>query len=357
MFEELGLENWTPAEAALLLGAALGLLFGALAQRSRFCLRRALAGEGAQDRRAALGVWLTALAVAMAGMQIAAFNAWIDLEETRFAVEAADLGPLVGGGLLFGAGMVLTRGCASRLTVLAASGNLRALLCVLVFAIVAHATMKGALHPLQALFAGLPVEAGTSTLDQLTGLPGWALAALTAAAAALAAIAGRARPGALVMGALIGALVPLGWVGTGFVLLDEFDPIAMESLAFTKPAADALFWVLAATAVPAGFGAGFFGGVILGAFLAAAVFAELRFETFGAPRQAGRYMLGAAMMGVGGVTAGGCTVGAGLAGIPTLGLAAPLALGGVVVGALAMRAGLALSPRTGGGGAAAIPAE
>ena len=43
--------------------------------------------------------------------------------------------------------------------------------------------------------------------------------------------------------------------------------------------------------------------------------------------------------------------------VAALGRQARAEAGGVVVGALAMRAGLALSPRTGGGGAAAIPAE
>jgi uncharacterized membrane protein YedE/YeeE len=37
-------------------------------------------------------------------------------------------------------------------------------------------------------------------------------------------------------------------------------------------------------------------------------------------------------MGVGGVLAGGCTVGAGLAGVPTLGLAAVVAVASIVAG-------------------------
>lgn len=353
MFEELGLENWTPIEAALLLGAALGLLFGALAQRSRFCLRRGLAGEPG-GRAAALATWLTALAVAMVGMQIAAAQGWIALDETRFAVETLPLGALVAGGLMFGAGMVLTRGCASRLAVLAASGNLRAGLCVLVFAITAHAAMKGGLAFVPQLFAGIETEA-PATLDAATGLPGWSFALIAAAAAA--ALAFRARPsaGTLFAGAAIGLLVPAAWVGTGYVLLDEFDPIAFESLAFTRPAAEALFWTIAGTAIPAGFGAGFFGGVLAGAFLAAAGARELRFETFSAPGQAGRYIAGAMLMGVGGVTAGGCTVGAGLAGVPTLGVSALVALAAIAFGAVATNFALGLKAPAGGAGI--VPAE
>ena len=43
--------------------------------------------------------------------------------------------------------MVLTRGCVGRLTVLGATGNLRAVTALLIFAVVAHATLKGVLSP------------------------------------------------------------------------------------------------------------------------------------------------------------------------------------------------------------------
>jgi len=47
------------------------------------------------------------------------------------------------GGLLFGLGMVMTRGCASRLLVLSANGNLRTLLSGLIFAVTAWLALLG----------------------------------------------------------------------------------------------------------------------------------------------------------------------------------------------------------------------
>ena len=44
MFETLGLEGWTPQAVSVVVGALLGLAFGGLAQRARFCLRRGLVG-------------------------------------------------------------------------------------------------------------------------------------------------------------------------------------------------------------------------------------------------------------------------------------------------------------------------
>src|SRR5690606_16574250 len=129
------------------------------------------------------------------------------------------------------------------------------------------------------------------------------------------------RVGQLVMAAGIGLLVPLAWVGTGFILFDAFDPIALESLSFTSPTAETLFWSIASSSIPAGFGVGLVGGVLVGALVSSLIFGGFKWQSFDTPRQTGRYMAGAEMMGIGGVLAGGCTLGAGLSGVPTLSVA------------------------------------
>lgn len=331
MFESLGLENTTPREASVLFALALGLLFGFLAERTGFCLRRSVVNG--PDRRAAAGVWATALAVSVLGTQIAVSQGLIAFGEHRLLAAELPWLAIVIGGLLFGAGMVLTRGCVSRLMVLGASGNLRALLVVTVFAIVAHATLKGVLAPLRTTLGSVTAPLGE--FSALSALPGGGLvwAAIIAVAAIALAFRSGNRLSTLVAAALIGALAVAGWVGTGFVLYDDFDPIAMESLSFTSPAADSLFFVVASSSIPAGFGAGLLGGVLAGALAASLLFGSFRWQSFDSPAQTGRYLAGAALMGVGGVLAGGCTVGAGLAGVPTLGVAAILALVAIVAGA------------------------
>ncbi|WP_371223434.1 YeeE/YedE family protein [Roseovarius sp. 2305UL8-3] len=347
MFESFGFETLTAPQAAVLFGLGLGAVFGALAQITRFCLRRALVGE---DRRAAAGVWLTALAVAILGTQTAVAQGWISFADHRFMTADIPVLAIVIGGLLFGAGMVLTRGCVSRLTVLTGSGNLRALLVLLVFAATAHAALKGVLAPVRTSLGSvtLPLESAA--------LPGHPMiwAGLLAVAALAFALRSGNRPGMLILAAVIGLLVPLGWVGTGFVLFDDFDPIAMESLSFTSPASEALFYTLASTAISPGFGSALVGGVVIGALVAALLGGQFQWQSFESPRQTGRYMSGAVMMGLGGVLAGGCTVGAGLSGVPTLSLAAILALAAIVAGAFA--ADRALRPAT-RKDVAAVPAE
>lgn len=327
MFESLGFETLTAPQAAVWFALAIGAVFGGLAQITRFCLRRAVVGE---DRKQAAGVWLAALAVAVLGTQFAVAQGVISFSDHRFMAADLPVLAIVAGGLMFGIGMVLTRGCISRLTVLSGAGNLRAVLVLIVFAITAHATLKGVLAPVRTALGSV-----TLPLDS-AALPGSPLiwTALIAVAALVFALRSGNTPTTLALAALIGALVPVAWVGTGFVLYDDFDPIAMQSLSFTSPAADSIFYTVASTAVSANFGAGLLGGVVTGALLTALLSGGFQWQSFESPRQTGRYMAGAVLMGLGGVLAGGCTVGAGLAGVPTLSLAAILALVSIIAGGL-----------------------
>ena len=78
-------------------------------------------------------VWATALATAILGTQGAVAAGWISFADHRLLTPDLPYAAILLGGLAFGAGMVLTRGCASRLTVLAGTGNLRAVTVLLVF--------------------------------------------------------------------------------------------------------------------------------------------------------------------------------------------------------------------------------
>lgn len=324
MFETLGL-GITPQAASVWFGLALGLVFGAAAQVTRFCLRRALVGP-ARERAAARGVWAMALAVAVLGTQGAVALGLVSFQAHRFGAATVPVASVLLGGLMFGFGTVMARGCLSRLTVLSAGGNLRALIAVVVAGLVAQATLLGPLAPMRMALGALAVPMGG-----VAGM-GWLWAAVIAGLALWVVIVSRPRLAEVLGGALIGALVPVAWVGTGFVLYDPFDPIALEGLAFTGPWADALFWATAAQLATPGFGTGLVGGVLMGALVAAVGRRQFRIEGFANAAQTGQSLGGAALMGLGGVLAGGCTVGAGLAGVPTLGASAIIAFGAVVAG-------------------------
>ncbi|MEL7116245.1 MAG: YeeE/YedE family protein [Pseudomonadota bacterium] len=325
----------------ILFGLGLGLAFGIAAQISRFCLRRAVASDDGPDRSAA-AVWVMGLAAAIGGMHVAASFGLVDVSSHRFASADLPLAAILIGGLAFGAGMVLTRGCISRLTVLSASGNLRALFVIATFAILAHATIKGVLSPLRTALGEFQVTVPMAQLSDITGFAP-AVAALLAVGALYVAWRSGTAWRDMVLGAVIGLVVVGGWATTSVLLMDEFDPLPVQSAAFTLPWSDTLFWAIASTAIPAGFGVAWIGGVLIGAFLSAAARGEFAFASFESPRQTGRYLTGGALMGVGGVLAGGCTVGAGLAGGAMLSVAALVALAAIIFGAVATRQVLSLS--------------
>lgn len=330
------LENYDgslePRMLQVLFGLGLGLVFGIAAQISRFCLRRSVSFDSA-DRGQAGAVWLTAFATALLAFQIAKTAGFIEMADHRYLSADLPVVAIILGGLAFGVGMVLTRGCVSRLTVLGATGNLRALSVIVLFAIVAHAMLKGVLSPLRTALGSVSVQLPIGSLAEVPALA--VLAVGTAVAGAIYLIS-RFRPKwhSVVLGGVIGLVPVVGWMVTSVLLYDEFDPLAVQSAAFTLPWSDTLFWVIASTAVPAGFGTGLIGGVLLGSFASAATRGELELASFETPAQFGRYTAGAVLMGFGGVLAGGCTIGAGLSGGATLSLAALLALASIVAGGL-----------------------
>ncbi len=308
-------------------GLLLGLVFGIAAQISRFCLRRAVAGPQS-ERQSAGAVWLTALASAILGFAVASSFGLADVSGHRFFSTELPVAALVLGGLAFGTGMVLTRGCVSRLTVLSGTGNLRAVFVLLAFTVTAHAALKGVLAPVRTTIGSLSVDlpfasVATDPVGQVL------LLSVVAGLAAFLAFRSQTRARDLVLGAVIGLVAVGGWMTTSILLFDEFDPLPVQSAAFTLPWSDTLFWTIASSAIPAGFGVGFIGGVLAGSFLSAASRGELELQSFETPRQTVRYVLGGGLMGIGGVLAGGCTVGAGLSGIATGSLAAMIALGSI----------------------------
>lgn len=336
MFEEFGFETLTPRQASVIFGLGLGFVFGVLAERTGFCLRRGLVGP-AEERAGALGLWMLALGVALVGTQGAVAAGWISFADHRFLAGDLPVLAVLAGGAMFGAGMVLTRGCASRLTVLAGSGNLRAVMVLLVFAIVAHAALKGVLSPLRGMVASVTLPLGGA-------LP-VAASVVVVAGALFLAWRGRLSPRQIMAGVAIGLLVPAAWIGTGLVLADDFDPIPMEALSFSLPAAETLFWIIVSSAVAPAFGPGLFLGTLAGALLSSILGGRFRWQSFSTPRETGRYGAGAALMGFGGVLAGGCTLGAGLSGVPTMSVAAVLTLAAIILGALLTDRALSASGR------------
>lgn len=308
-------ETWT----ITLMGVSVGLLFGFFAQRSRFCLRSAVIEFARNVTGGKLTVWLFAFSTAVLATQAFTLLGWLDVSGARQLAARGSLSGAILGGAMFGVGMVLARGCSSRLLVLAANGNLRALLSGLVFAVTAQAALVGMLAPLRAELSNLWVIDGGTARDliALTGIGhvgGLLFGGVWLAAAFRWARRQRVAAWGWVGGACAGLMVALAWLLTFQVSRNAFEVIPVQSLSFTGPSSDFLMLVLSPPGRPLKFDLGLIPGVFLGSFIAAAAFRELKLEGFEGGRGMRRYIVGAMLMGFGGMLAGGCAVGAGLSG-------------------------------------------
>jgi uncharacterized membrane protein YedE/YeeE len=308
-------EPWTLAG----LGLAIGFGFGFFAQRSRFCLRSAVIEFARRQPGGKLTVWLFAFATAVVATQALVLAGAFDAGNARQIAARGSLSGAAVGGALFGCGMVLARGCASRLLVLAAQGNLRSVMSGLVFAVAAQAALSGALAPLREAISGWWTVEGGTARDLLArsgvGHGGALVFGLVWLAAALVWARRQRVPAWGVGGAVgVGLAVACAWWATYAMSKVAFDPHPIQALSFTGPSAEVLTRVLFAGGKPPTFDLGLVPGVVLGSFAAAALFRELRLEGFEGGRSMRRYIAGAVLMGFGGMTAGGCAVGAGLSG-------------------------------------------
>lgn len=315
------IESLGQAKALAWGGLLIGFAFGFFAQRSRFCLRSATIEFSRGIHGGKLTVWLFAFATALLGTQALIALGLADVSSARQLAARGSLSGAAIGGALFGVGMILARGCSSRLLVLAAQGNLRSVLSGLVFAVTAQAAWSGALAPWrEQISAWWTVDGGAARdLIALSGL-GRGGALLFGGIWLLAAIRWAWHQRVPVWGwagaVLVGACIAAAWWFTAHVASLGLDAqvAPVQALSFTGPSAEVLVRVLFAPDKPPNFDLGLVPGVFLGSFLAAALFRELKLEGFSGGASMRRYLIGAVLMGFGGVLAGGCAVGAGLSG-------------------------------------------
>jgi uncharacterized protein len=329
-------------------GLMIGLVFGAVVFATNYCAMGSLSDihNFADYRR--FRAWLLAAATAIVGAQLLQLLGIVALDASMYLTPTLNwLGHGL-GGLLFGIGMVFAGGCPSRNLARAGSGDLRALVTLLVLGLTAYITIGGVLGPLRAF-----LQRSTALSLPLPGQGlGHLLAALLAAPPATANVMAtavlvasalvycvrdpkfRASPLHILSGLAVGACVVAGWALTGLAY-DELAPrpLSPVSLTYVKPAGDALEWLERFTAEPVpSFGVSSVFGAIIGALIAASAMGRFRLVGFSDTGDMLRNLAGAALMGVGGVLALGCTVGQAISGVSTMALGSLLTFAAIVVG-------------------------
>lgn len=321
-------ESLGDANFMVLAGLVTGLLFGVFAQQSRFCLRSASMefwrGEAGQK----FAIWLLAFSAALFLTQAQMLAGTLPASGIRQLNGTGSLSGAIAGGALFGVGMILARGCASRLLVLSGTGNLRALLTGLLLTVAAQASLRGFLSPLREEISSWWTVSGNARnlaayMPQASGI---VLAILLFAVAIWLTRRSGLRPWPAITGFLVGATIAFGWWVTAWHASWTFDVPAIQSVTFTGPSADTLMALINQPDLPRNFGIGLVPGVFAGALVASLATREFEVQTFNASTGMVRYLIGAVLMGFGGMLAGGCAVGAGVTGGAVLAVTAWVAL-------------------------------
>lgn len=344
------------AQLVILAGLVIGLVYGAVGLLSGFCLMSSMRGWLADGDGRLVRTYALAIAVAIAASQFLAGNGVVDLGRSIYLQPTFSVPVLFLGGLLFGYGMVLSNGCGSRALVLLGRGNLRSFVVVIVLGIAAEMTLKGLIAPARiALVQVSQTTVNVNSLPSLLAAVGLtetisrALAAIVVVVAlilfAFAHPAFRRSPGQIAAGILVGLLVAGGWLVTGHLGADDFNPVPVTSLTFIAPIADALQYAMLSTGLTLNFGVATVAGVFAGSLVTALVTGRFHLEGYSSPRHMLRSASGAALMGIGGVMAFGCSIGQGLTGVSTLALGSFVALAGILLGTTAgLRGSLRVQP-------------
>lgn len=342
---------------------ALAFVFGWVANRVSFCTMGAVSDVVNFGDWRRMRMWLLAIAVAIAGTGALQAAGSIDVAKSIYTGGQVSWLSNVVGGLLFGFGMALASGCGSKTLIRVGAGNLKSLVVLIVLAITAYMTLKGAfagvrafgLDPVRLDVAGV-FGTKTSDLPSIVGASagGARLAVALAVAAAIAAFVFASRDfrgttEMVVGGVIVGAVIVGGWYVSGHVGYLAEDPATleekfvatntgrMESYSFVAPAAYLLellmLWTDSTRVVTFGIAGAL--GMMAGSLAYALVSRTFRWEGFASVEDIANHIAGGAMMGFGGITALGCTIGQGLTGMSTLALGSIITLASIVAGAVA----------------------
>src|SRR3954454_14362539 len=199
-------------------GLLIGLVYGAVALLSGFCLLSGLRGWWAEGDSRLIRSYALALGVAIALTQLLAGGSFINPGKSIYLQPGFSAPLMFFGGLLFGYGMVMSNGCGSRALVLLGRGNLRSFVVVIVLGIFAEMTLKGLIAPMRITMTQLSQTTATVTSVPallssvgLAAIPARMLAASLIGAALIIFAFAHARfrrsPGQIGAGLVVGLLI------------------------------------------------------------------------------------------------------------------------------------------------------
>ena len=304
----------------ILSGGLIGLIFGFILQRTRFCLTGGFRDMYIARNNTLFYAFLIAITVESIGVLFLIKLGIVGNPYEEFSV----LGAIV-GSYLFGIGIVLAGGCATGTWYRAGEGLLGSWVALFFYMTSAAAMKSGFLVPLNQLIAKRWVI--NDDLAGQLGIPVWYFLVLLVAITSFVVIRELRKPRRQIAtlpskykgvrhylfektyhkyfaGFLIGLVALIAWPAsqlTGRV----------GGLGITTPSAHLISYIITGDSKQLGWGVFLVLGIFLGSFLAAKGSREFRWRL---PDLStiGKSTLGGIFMGIGASWAGGCTIGNGL---------------------------------------------
>ena len=320
--------------AAVITGLFVGILFGFILQRGRFCMNSAFRDAILLKDNVLLKTVFVALLVELVGFSIMDMTGAIAINPKPFWWGANLLGSFV-----FGIGMVLAGGCASGITYRFGEGMVGAMTAVLGLAVAGYFTAAGFLKPFKAnLQAATTIPGADGKALTLHGILGMDYTTLALIIFVIAVVVWffvsknnkeecEADPG-------------WGWLNTG-ILVGIVGILAFPLSAAAGrnyPLGITAGWINIVQGIFLGADFNWIGmlivGIVLGGLIASIIAKEFKFRVPSAMTLVQTFV-GGLLMGFGAVTSGGCNIGHLLSGIPQLSLGSILAGISIVLGAWA----------------------
>ncbi len=337
-------------------GLIIGGLMGAIVQRSKFCIAaachaRITIGDLFQTRSYAM-----ALFVAILGTQILYKTGEVDIQYSMYVSSPFTWLSYIIGGFTFGVGIVYAGGCASRILVRAAEGDLGSLASVMAFILASGATLWGITAKIRVdYFNAFTLDLQSQYLPEIfSPIPWWVILLTLEILLVLFMLKapkesewwGFQWP---LTGIAIGLTIVLAWWLNGSAhkvlpLIDSFsfsgpDDAALlqkwrpKSLTFALADAQSFRYIILWTGETINFAIATVFGVLAGSFLAARISGT--FNWVAPPLQQFQFnLVGGLLMGFGAVLALGCNIGQGLSGISTMSLGSIVTMSCIALGAM-----------------------
>jgi len=334
----------------MLSGLVVGLIFGFVLQRGRFCMNSAFRDIILMKEYTLLKAVALAIVVQMIGFHLMAQTEIIQLNPKPFL-----WGAVIFGGFIFGIGMVLAAGCASGTTYRVGEGMMGSFVALLGLMIGTVITKLGALAWLdsnlksdtfKAITTGdlgvdpgpLLTEGSTSlTLANVFGLDPWIFVAIIAVVILVVLIWKRGGEETKAEGTLYERIFKKGWnwwvtgIAVGIVGIIAFPTFKKYALGISGGWFSFLDTLISGDADKLNWFAFLVIGVVVGAGIAAVIAGEFKLRAPDARRLLQQF-IGGLIMGIGAIIGTACNIGHILSGIPQLSLGSILGGAFIILG-------------------------